>query len=178
MEIELIKFLQSGKNQFFDVFFGFFTCFAGVVGLVVVFFLLFFKNKKYSLYFLLNYLFLIGFNYILKILTNRPRPYEVDEQILNISQALGKSFPSGHMASATIFCVYIVFYVLKNVKNKGTKILTILCCFLYCFCVGLSRLYFGQHYASDVLGGFFVGILFGGLSLIFLHKKLYKKIWK
>lgn len=101
-EIEIIKYIQTFQNGFFDVFFWLFSFFASYLGIIIIFvFLYFFSNKKYATFFLIFTVINVVLNYVLKIIINRQRPYEVSEDIINMVKALGQSFPSGHMVCAT-----------------------------------------------------------------------------
>lgn len=172
MEIEIIKSLQEFGNETLDFFCKFFShlfSFYGFIACVVIFFL--FANKKFALNFLICYLISICCNYILKFIIARPRPYVVDGSIINKLEAVGSSFPSGHTLSATIICFYISYFVLKNVKNKFLKVFIILFLFI-CVCfVAFSRMYLGQHYLSDTLAGFVLGLIFSFAGLFCFKKQ-------
>lgn len=90
-------------------------------------------------------------NIILKNLIARPRPFDVIEGLVPlISRPVDYSFPSGHTGSS--FAAACVFY--RNLPGRygiPTIILAVL--------MGLSRLYLGVHYPSDVLFGMISGIV-------------------
>ena len=83
----------------------------------------------------------------------RPRPTE--HRIIDES---GYSFPSGHSMVSAAFYGFLIYLIYKNVKNKYLKwgLITILS--LLVFLIGVSRIYLGVHYTSDVLAGFLVAI--------------------
>lgn len=101
-------------------------------------------------------------NYILKEIFARERP-----NILRIIEETHYSFPSGHaMLSAAIYTMCIL--VLNHeVKNKNVRIFGTIICILIPLMIGISRVYLGVHYVSDVLGGFLLGF---ALSF-FIHNK-------
>lgn len=166
-EIEIIKNLQAITSQFFDGFCKLISIFANYAGFAFVFIFLFlFINKKFSVFFGLTYSFSIGINYALKYIINRPRPYMVDNTILNIMSGHGPSMPSGHTVSVTIISCFCLFAAYKLIKNKYLKtILTI----LFMAFVGLtilSRMYLGQHYLTDTIAGLTEGLIFSTVGII------------
>lgn len=88
-------------------------------------------------------------NVILKNVVARTRPYEVIEGLTSlVGVQKDYSFPSGHTGSA--FAAAVVMF-LGLPKKYGIPILVFACL------MGLSRLYVGVHYPSDVLGGALIG---------------------
>ena len=162
-ELNLIKNIQAYQNSFFDMFFWLISVFASVVGIFIIFFLLFFLYKKiFSFIFLISSLFTILIGYFLKYLINRPRPYQIDFDIVNKTNALGKSYPSGHMIVGTTLVLYVTIFALKKFKKTWQKVLVIMLGFVYLFLLAISRMYFGQHYATDLIAGF---VLAYGINL-------------
>lgn len=72
------------------------------------------------------------------------------------------SYPSGHM-TRTIFIVTIFFcMVLFSFRNSSLlKVLLIFILLSLVFLMALTRIYLGEHWFSDVLGGTLLGISFG-----------------
>lgn len=107
-------------------------------------------------------------NLILKPLIARPRPYEVSEAVvLLVERASDYSFPSGHTGSA--FAISIVLWLLLSKKAGLMGIVAIFLSIL----MGLSRLYVGIHYPSDVIGGVFLGIATAFLA-VWINKKYFE----
>ena len=139
---------------------------------VLILFFMFF-NKKFALSFGITYGISIGINYLLKFLINRPRPYLVDPEILNILQGGGAAMPSGHTLSATIIACFCLFLIFSRTKKTWIKIVST---FVFSAFVGLtmlSRMYLGQHYLTDTLAGLAIGIIFSLVGIL-----VYKKISK
>ena len=172
-EIEIIKFFQNGQTPFFDLLFYFFSFFASILGVIMIgLFFYLFKSKKFALFFVLCSFVNVFFNYFLKILINRPRPYEISN-VLNLNQAIGKSFPSGHMVSATTISFFVIYFICTKYKSKQTIFASIILACLYLSGVAISRMYFGQHYLTDLIAGLFLG---GMLSILQISLVIYKKI--
>ena len=105
-------------------------------------------------------------NLTIKNLVGRTRPYIVNEAIEFITkQPSDKSFPSGHTG-----CVFAVASVLFYMMPKKVGIPAIVIASL----VGISRLYVGVHYPTDIIGGFIIGMLTGFLAKLIVEKKTKK----
>jgi undecaprenyl-diphosphatase len=94
---------------------------------------------------------------ILKELVHRPRP---SPDLVGVAAPLADySFPSGHVVQYTTLFGFAFFlvYVLARRSRARTALLVLLA--LPIVLVGPSRLYVGQHWLSDVLGGYAVSIL-------------------
>jgi undecaprenyl-diphosphatase len=106
-------------------------------------------------------------NNLLKEIIKRPRPLLTSPLIDETSF----SFPSGHTMNATILYLLIVFYMfrfLKRYKFKWFYIVGLICLVVL---IGLSRIYLGVHYPSDVAAGFLAGI-FWLLTVVLLEKMM------
>jgi undecaprenyl-diphosphatase len=90
---------------------------------------------------------------LLKVLYDRPRPSLVAHGSIVYSQ----SFPSGHstLAAATFFTLAAV--VASVERKKRTKALIFGMAITFVVTVGVSRVYLGVHWPSDVLGGWALG---------------------
>ena len=133
----------------------FITNFGGAIFLSIatVMLFLFIKNKKIGLSIISNIVISAVLNQLLKRILQRPRPTE-----FRIVEETGYSFPSGHSMVSMAFYGYLIYLIYRYIKNKYVKwtlitILSILICL-----IGISRIYLGVHYTSDVLGGFLLSI--------------------
>jgi undecaprenyl-diphosphatase len=76
-----------------------------------------------------------------------------------------ESFPSGHaLASAAILGVVLVV-LLPSVRSRVARIWILIGVGLFVLAIGLSRLYLGVHWATDVLGGWVTGLAWLALCL-------------
>jgi undecaprenyl-diphosphatase len=84
--------------------------------------------------------------------------------------ASGYSFPSGHSFSSFTFFGLMAYLIWQTDIGKGWKIFLSILFFLLASVIATSRVYLHVHYASDVLGGFSLSMLWLILSLYTLHK--------
>lgn len=180
MEIEIVKTIQQGLNSnFFDIFCGIISFLSSYLGFIFVFLLFFlFINRKYSIYFGLTYGIGIGINFILKLLINRPRPYQINPTIIDKLTGAGASFPSGHTISAIIIVCFVLFYILKNVNKKSIRTISFSLSVAFISFVAFSRIYLGQHYLTDIIAGIILGLTFSCLGILCYNKLKFREIRK
>ena len=133
----------------------FITNFGGAIFVISLTTILFFviKDKKIGISIITNLGIVTILNQIIKFIMQRPRPTE-----FRIIEETGYSFPSGHSMVSMAFYGYLIYLIYKYVKNKYIKWISIIALsILICF-IGISRIYLGVHYTSDVLGGFLLSI--------------------
>ncbi len=97
----------------------------------------------------LNLALVVLVNVCLKALVRRPRP-----EGFRLASASGFSFPSGHSMVAMAFFGLIVWFVWRYETDRRRRDLLTVALSLVILMVGVSRVYLGVHYASDVLAGF------------------------
>lgn len=135
----------------------FITNFGGGIFLIILTIILFItiKNKKIGFSVAINLVTITLINQLLKIILHRPRP--IDNRIIN---EFGYSFPSGHSMISMAFYGYLIYLIYKYVKNKKIKYLLMVALILLILVIGISRIYLGVHYTSDVLAGFLFSIFY------------------
>jgi undecaprenyl-diphosphatase len=92
---------------------------------------------------------------ILKLHFRRIRP--------TVAWALAKehsfSFPSGHSVGAVVLYGTITYLVWSHLHDLRQRVAVIVCALLLIAGIGLSRVYIGVHYPTDVAAGYLVGLL-------------------
>lgn len=101
-----------------------------------------------------NLVFVALLNAVLKALVARPRP-----EGFRLVEETGFSFPSGHSMVAMAFFGLII-YLIWRYGAGGKRRIALAAVFAFIIVmIGISRIYLGVHYASDVLGGFCASLL-------------------
>lgn len=123
-----------------------------VIGMVIIYFYI--KKKYYiSKLVLVNTLGSFIFNFLLKQVFYRTRPFD-----FSLVEQGGLSYPLGHSMVTMSMYLTIAFLLSRNKDNKtkrdiymGTGIFIVL--------MGISRMYLGVHWPTDIIGGFIMGYL-------------------
>lgn len=111
-------------------------------------------------------------NVAIKHLISRPRPLED----LRLVIAHSYSFPSGHSMSAIAFYGFLIYLTYKYVLNLPLKIFLIVIQALLILSIGISRVYLGVHFPTDVVAGFIAGIVWLIICIaVFNFVNLYRK---
>ena len=93
-------------------------------------------------------------NNVLKNAIHRPRP----QAAAGLYQSW--SFPSGHAMISLIACGMLTYVLmLLGPRNRRAHLAIVGCATLWVLSIGVSRLYLGAHYFSDVVGGYAAGML-------------------
>lgn len=147
-------------------FFGGATC---LIGLTIILFITI-KNKKIGLLIGINLVTITILNQIFKFILQRPRPTE--NRIINEN---GYSFPSGHSMISMAFYGFLIYLIYKYVKNKKLKYISITLISILIIFIGISRIYLGVHYTSDVLAGFLFSISYLIIFILIANNKVLNK---
>ncbi|KQX56830.1 phosphatase PAP2 family protein [Paenibacillus sp. Root444D2] len=112
-----------------------------------------FKHKWETLVLLIGVLTAWGLNQLFKALFQRERPVG-----MWLIEENGFSFPSGHAMVSSLFYGLIGYLLWVNVRRiwKAAWLIPVVTVVVV-VCIGLSRIYLGVHYPSDVLAGFAAG---------------------
>lgn len=104
----------------------------------------------------------------IKAIVLRPRP---DEAMFLIEQG-GWSFPSGHAITSMFFFGMLIWLIRRNVTNpRHANVLTVIFA-VPMILIGISRVYLGVHYPTDVLAGWCLGILVVAIMAAIIEKTM------
>jgi Membrane-associated phospholipid phosphatase len=111
-------------------------------------------------------------NMLLKAIFQRERP-----DIQRIVQASGYSFPSGHsMAAFTLYGITI-YFLWKHARSDWLRVTIVTVGIIMILMIGISRIYLGVHYPSDVVGGYAIAAAWLTAS-IGSYEHFLKKHWQ
>jgi undecaprenyl-diphosphatase len=99
---------------------------------------------------------------LLKDLFQRPRP----EIVPHLAYASNTSFPSGHSMMSAVTYLTLAALLARSHKRKSIKAFFLLVAALLCFMVGVSRVYLGVHWPTDVLAGWTAGAVWALLCWV------------
>jgi len=98
-----------------------------------------------------------GLGGLIKLVVGRHRP---SSSLVHVVTPLSSpSFPSGHTVHYTVFFGFILFILLANFHSSWGRNLLVTICALLIVLIGFSRVYLGEHWVTDVLGGYLLGAL-------------------
>ena len=109
----------------------------------------------------------VGVGTLVKLVVYRPRPSADLVHVLN--QLPSSGFPSGHVLEATTFCGFLAFLGYSLLKPGALRSALLVAFGVFIMLMGLSRIYEGQHWFSDVMGAYLFGSLWLALTI-----KLYR----
>ena len=151
--------------------FKFISHLCGPITIIVALFLiiLFGKHKSYDRYLVLITSGAFILNYIIKFICKRPRPEDI-----NIIIESGYSFPSSHAMVSVAFYGFIAYFIYKSNMSRNKKIILITALLLLAFLIGISRIYLGVHFASDVCAGFAISLAYTILFIRIISRRRLK----
>lgn len=93
----------------------------------------------------------------IKLLIDRPRP---SAGMVKVSVWLSdKSYPSNHVLVFTVFFGFLLYLLFQKYRRNLTGVILVILLFLLIASIGISRIYLGAHWATDVFGGYLLGVI-------------------
>lgn len=164
----IYNLISSLKSNFMTVFFRTITRFGDeeVLILIAILCLIFIKNRRIGSSIAVNLASVGLISHIIKEIVQRQRP-PIELRMVEESSF---SFPSGHAMASMAFYGLIIYFINKNTKSKKIKNISCMILSILIFLIGISRIYLGVHYASDVLAGFMLSAVYLILYITFVLK--------
>lgn len=159
----IYRYISSWINPIITNIFKIITYFGTAIPMLAISIIILIKrkNEKYSKYIIINLCLIAIFNQSLKFIFQRPRP-----NINRLVQENGFSFPSGHSMVSAAFYGLLIYIAYKNIKNEKIRNTVTISLIILIILIGISRIYLGVHYSSDVIGGFSISIAY---LILFTH---------
>ena len=167
----IYQLVYGHHNQYLDFFFTHFTHIGDTIPVMIIATILLwlFKKWKDRILIILSLVLTVIVNQALKYLIARPRP-PLERRLVKQG---GYSFPSGH--SMVSLCIYgvLIYFAMTKIQNKLLKAVIVVILTGIILLIGISRIYVGVHYPSDVLGGYLltIVIIISSISLLNYHFK-------
>jgi len=167
----IYNIIASLKSDFMTIIFKVITFLASIEFMILaVILVLFFKKLKHTRYLIILNIFNdVVLNNLLKFIFKRERPID-----LMLIEESGYSFPSGHTMVATIFYGFIIYLISKSNYSKKIKLTLNISLTILILLIGISRIYLGVHYATDVIASYLVSISYLIIFTHFVDKKMNK----
>lgn len=177
----ITDYVISHRSPALTSYFIFVTHVGDIYGYLVVIIssvlisLLIFKRWKYVAQITIVLALSAVSNMILKRFIDRARPGI--EHLVSVETL---SYPSGHAMSAMAFYGFVIYLFYRFKMNLFLKVTVMLLLFLLILSIGISRIYLGVHYPSDIFGGYIAGfiwvvfciLIFDLIDIFRRHKKI------
>lgn len=172
----IISWVQGLETPLLTIIMKFFTMIGGGMPIVIIMIMVMailyqFLGHRRELIFI-AYVMMGSWliNKLLKQVFQRDRP-----MFHRIAEASGYSFPSGHSMNAFALYGAIAFLIWKHVPTLFGRIMIIILSSLFIVIIGVSRIYLGVHYPSDVIGGYLMSACWLTLS-IWLYQRYFERM--
>ncbi|MYL72742.1 phosphatase PAP2 family protein [Halobacillus litoralis] len=152
--------VRSITTPWMDAFWGWITelgsvLFITIASIALLIFLLFFSpfSRWVGVYFAIVMLGISALTKLLKVTFERQRP-----EVLAEYDGTGFSFPSGHTTGSVVFYGFLIYLIVISPLKKQVKWTINVALGILIVLVGLSRIYLGVHFFTDVFGGMLFGL--------------------
>jgi undecaprenyl-diphosphatase len=173
----LSSFIPTIRTEFLTKIFTYITYFGTsqvvIAFLVAVTFILIINQKsRYIIPLLISTIGASVSVYISKIAFHRPRPD------IAIYYEPSYSFPSGHATIAVALYGFVAYLIIHFLKSTKQKLNTLFFALIFILLIGISRIYLGEHYLSDVYSGYLLGFLWLiiGIAITKVLEEKYKSL--
>ncbi|QHS24560.1 phosphatase PAP2 family protein [Virgibacillus sp. MSP4-1] len=171
------EFVQSAESPAADRVFSLITELGSVMFITICSVLvaaglwIFYQRRKWRiLYFAVAMIGISVLTTVLKGLYERKRP-----SILAEYDGTGFSFPSGHSTGSMVFYGFLIYLTIRSGLHAYVKWLIYLLLVIIILAIGFSRIYLNVHYATDVIAGYLIGLIWLVSCVLVLEYTLWRK---
>lgn len=170
IDASVSQYIISFRTPALTTYFTFVTNVGSSLGYLCAFvicillFYVMFHNWKYVIELALISLLTLSSNLVLKQIIHRTRP--LSEHLVTVKTL---SYPSGHAMSAMAFYGFLIYLFYTFKLNVFVKVGAITLFTILLLSIGISRIYLGVHFPSDVAGGFIAGFVWVVLCVFILN---------
>ncbi len=151
----IYNFIISFRCDALDKFFKTITVLGNPLSIVIVVAVcaFIFRNKN-GLLLIISALDSVIVNTIIKYIVRRDRP-----DVLRLISQGGYSFPSGHAMISVCVYGFLFYLACSKIKKPWLKYISATILGILIIGVGISRIYVGVHYASDIIAGYSLALV-------------------
>ncbi|KOP71183.1 phosphoesterase PA-phosphatase [Bacillus sp. FJAT-21945] len=167
----VISFVQGLENSALTVVMKVFTFIGDTKAvivlsiLVIIFLYVVLKHRIELILFIVAILGSAMLNQLLKYSFQRARP-----ELHRLIEIESYSFPSGHAMNAFTVYTVISFLLWRHIPSRAGRTTLIIISALMIFSIGISRIYLGVHYPSDIIAGYFASGCWLGMVIWFFQR--------
>ncbi|UNL86358.1 phosphatase PAP2 family protein [Priestia koreensis] len=172
----IISFVQGLENPALTPIMKFFTWLGStttVIVLSLLIIILFYTVLRHRFELILFVWVMAGstiLNQVLKALFHRERP-----TFHRLIEELGYSFPSGHSMGALSLYGVVSFLLWRHISTKFGRGLLVAFSTIFILAIGISRIYLGVHYPSDVLAAYFASAFWLIISISYFQRYMKRR---
>lgn len=167
----IISFVQGFESSMLTMIMKFFTFIGDMVSIVVISLLILitlYKVLKHRSELILFLSVMAGANFLfasLKLLFHRERP-----DLHRLIEVSNYSFPSGHATNAFALYGILTFLIWRHIPSRLWRTILIILSGIMILAIGMSRIYLGVHYPSDVIAGYFISAFWLTFAIWFYQR--------
>lgn len=180
-DTQIIQAIQTIKHPFLTIVMRFFSFLGDTIQVMIISVILFFiqykvfHHRKELILFSIVLLGSTALNIGLKAYYHRERP-----TLYTMVTEESFSFPSGHSMAALSLYGIITFLLWRHIPRQSGRIVLLSISSFILLMIGISRVYLGAHFPSDVLGaylfsGFWLGITIWGFKNLYHSWRAYQE---
>lgn len=165
-DTRITNLVQSYRTETLTRYFVFITdlgdryAYVVITVIIAIFFRWRYQNWRFTLQTISVLVLSALSNIVLKSVFNRGRP--AADHLVAVDSL---SFPSGHSMSAMAFYGFLIYLTTRYQGKTWIRITMVLILLILILSIGISRIYLGVHYPSDVAAGFMGGLIWVALCI-------------